>query len=129
MLRKTRQRSAIREAFETCDRPISPEEVLTEAQRHVDGLGIATVYRNIKTLVEEGWLTAVELPGQSPRYELAGKGHHHHFHCNDCGHVYELQGCVGSFRSMIPRGFLVTGHEVLLYGRCQACRTRDLPAR
>ena len=27
----------------------------------MEGLGIATVYRNIKSLVDEGWLVAVEL--------------------------------------------------------------------
>jgi Fur family ferric uptake transcriptional regulator len=122
MIRKTRQRAAIREAFESSGRPLSPEEVLAEAQRNVDGLGIATVYRNIRSLVEEGWLDVVELPGETPRYELAGKGHHHHFHCKQCGRVYELQGCEASFRHMIPRGFHVTGHEVVLYGTCNDCR-------
>lgn len=121
--RNTRQRDAIRSAFEAADRPLSPEEVLAASQLQVDGLGIATVYRNIKTLLEDGWLVTVELPGQPARYELAGKGHHHHFQCNGCGQVYELHGCVGSFRNMIPKGFQVTSHEVLLFGICQNCRT------
>lgn len=114
----------------TCE-PRAPKAIPTDAepiargaaQRLADGLGIATVYRNIKALVEEGWLVVVELPGQPPRYELAGKGHHHHFHCNSCGQVFELHGCVESFRSMIPHGFQITGHDVLLYGVCQSCRT------
>jgi len=121
--KKTRQRDAIRAAFEAAGRPLSTEEVLDSAQQQVEGLGIATVYRNIRSLVDEGWLVTVELPGQSPRYELSGKGHHHHFQCKGCGLVYELHGCVGSFRNMIPRGFLVTEHEVLLYGMCDDCRS------
>ena len=80
MIRETRQRIAIRRVFESADGPISPEDVLALAQESVSGLGIATVYRSIKNLVEEGWLVAVELPGQASRYEVAGKGHHHHFH-------------------------------------------------
>ncbi len=129
IVRKTRQRAAIREAFEACDRPLSPQEVLTAAQRLTDALGIATVYRNIKALVEEGWLVVVELPGQPPRYELSGKGHHHHFHCRTCGQLFELHGCVESFRSMIPSGFQITGHDVLLYGVCQLCRAAGQAAR
>lgn len=121
MIRKTRQRAAIREAFESSGRPLSPEEVLAHAQRTVDGLGIATVYRNIRALVEEGWLTAVDLPGESSRYELGGKGHHHHFHCRACGRVFELQGCGATFRGMVPPGFQVTGHEIVLYGYCESC--------
>jgi Fur family transcriptional regulator, ferric uptake regulator len=122
VIRNTRQRAAIREVFETHDWPLSPEDVLKLAQSLSKGVGIATVYRNIKVLVEEGWLVSVELPGQPPRYELAGKGHHHHFHCNGCGRLFELQGCVESFRNMIPKGFQVTDHDVLLSGLCSGCR-------
>jgi Fur family ferric uptake transcriptional regulator len=121
MLRNTRQRAAIRAAFESAGRPLSPEEVLSGAQHAVRGLGIATVYRNIKALVEEGWLVSVALPGQSARYELSGKDHHHHFHCRDCGQVFELEGCVEGLRQMVPKGFQIAGHEVLLYGRCEPC--------
>jgi Fur family ferric uptake transcriptional regulator len=119
--RNTRQRRAIRDAFVTADRPLNPNEVLELAAAGHEGIGIATVYRNIKNLVEEGWLTTVELPGESARYELAGKAHHHHFHCRQCGKVYELSGCLSGFKAMAPEGFAVTGHEVLLYGVCRSC--------
>src|SRR5579875_1103023 len=89
-IRNTRQKTAIREAFAEADRPLSPEEVLRSAQQHHPGVGIATVYRNIRTLVEEGWLQPVEVPGDAARYELAGKKHHHHFQCNECGKLYDL---------------------------------------
>jgi Fur family ferric uptake transcriptional regulator len=120
--RETRQRQAIRQALQSADRPMSPEDVLASAQGTVPGLGIATVYRSIKTLSEEGWLVAVELPGQTPRYEVAGKDHHHHFHCRGCDQIFELSGCVQGLRALIPRGFRMTGHEVVLYGYCQPCR-------
>jgi Fur family transcriptional regulator, ferric uptake regulator len=122
MIRKTRQRSAIREALEASGRPMSPEEVLSAAQTHVRGLGIATVYRNLKALVEEGWLVPVELPGEPARYELAGKDHHHHFHCRACGRVFELNGCVEKLAELVPAGFAMTGHEVVLYGLCRGCQ-------
>ncbi|MCL4793335.1 MAG: transcriptional repressor [Bryobacteraceae bacterium] len=122
MIRKTRQRSAIREALETCGRPMSPDEVLALAQKKVSGLGIATVYRNLKALVEEGWLVPVELPGEPARYELAGKDHHHHFHCRACGRVFELHGCVDKLVEMVPAGFAMTGHELVLYGLCGSCQ-------
>ena len=129
MIRATRQRIAIRRVFESADGPIAPEDVLALAQETVSGLGIATVYRSIKNLVEEGWLVAVELPGQASRYEVAGKGHHHHFHCRSCGQVFELLGCVEGFRNLIPKGFRVTGHEFVLYGYCQPCgRQRHVTA-
>ena len=70
--RSTRQRAAIREAIEQAGRPLLAQEVLELACLHVPRLGIATVYRNIKAMVEEGAIKQVLLPGENPRFELAG---------------------------------------------------------
>lgn len=119
--RETQQRRAIREAFTRTRRPLAPQEVLEAAHEDAPTLGIATVYRNVKALVEEGWLKAVELPGDAPRYELADMGHHHHFHCNVCGKVFDIEGCVGHLSSIVPKGFKLERHDITLYGRCPAC--------
>lgn len=121
MERKTTQRSAIRESFSAAARPLSPQEVLDAAQAEVPSLGIATVYRNIKALIEEGWLQTVDLPGEAARYELADIGHHHHFHCRDCGKVFDIEGCPGKLQAMLPKGFQLDDHEIVLYGRCAEC--------
>jgi Fur family ferric uptake transcriptional regulator len=122
MERNTRQRGAIRRAFQRAGRPLNTDEVLAQARTEVGGLGIATVYRNIRTLVDEGWLTPVELPGEVPRYELQGKGHHHHFHCRQCDKVYDVAGCAAAaVGEMIPPGFVGEDHEIVLYGLCPDC--------
>ena len=121
MDRNTRQRQAIRRIFEEADRPLRPQEVLPAAQSYVPGLGIATVYRNLKVLVADGWLESVALPGESPRYEVAGKRHHHHFRCRTCDRVFEIDGCFTNLVHLTPRGFRLEGHDVVLYGLCMAC--------
>jgi Fur family transcriptional regulator, ferric uptake regulator len=120
--RNTRQRTAIRDAFERANRPLSPQQVLDAAQATVRGLGIATVYRNIKALLEEGWLLAVDLPGAATVYERSGKAHHHHFHCDRCSRVFELAGCVPSINRLAGRKFSVSRHELVLYGTCAECK-------
>lgn len=119
--RNTRQKDAIRDAFRTADRPLSHEEVLDLAQQQVEGLSIATIYRNVNALVSENWLAPVEIPGSATRYEVAGKEHHHHFKCNACGKLFELEGCNVQIRPKLPRGFCSTGHEFFLYGLCATC--------
>jgi Fur family ferric uptake transcriptional regulator len=119
--RNTRQKSAIREVFLAAGRPLGPQEVLDEAAKGIAGLGIATVYRNIRALVDEGWLTPVDLPGEASRYEVAGKEHHHHFHCRTCDKVFELPGCSLSVKPNLPKGFVATSHELVLYGTCALC--------
>jgi Fur family ferric uptake transcriptional regulator len=121
MERNTRQRGAIRRAFQRSNRPLGTDEVLDLARSEVGGLGIATVYRNIRTLVDEGWLAPVELPGEVPRYEVNGKGAHYHFRCINCGRVYEVPGCLNSIAEIVPEGFTLDRHTVVLYGRCPDC--------
>lgn len=121
MQRETKQRKAIRDALEDAGHPLSPKELLSLARDQVSGLGIATVYRNISALQEEGWIVPVELPGEPPRYEVAGKAHHHHFHCRECDKVYEIEGCPGNLQSVTPVGFQLETHEVVLYGLCEIC--------
>ena len=121
MERDTAQRRAIRDVFEGSKRPLSPREILEAAQATVPTLSIATVYRTVKGLVEEGWLVPVDLPGEPPRYELSGKKHHHHFVCDACDRVFEVEGCPGNLRAVVPSGFQLDRHEVVLYGVCATC--------
>ena len=123
MERRTKQRDAIQLVFEEADRPLSPEEVFCAAQRLSHGVGVATIYRAIKSMIREKVLHVVKLPGEPARYELAGKVHHHHFRCHACGKVYEANGCPGSFERFVPKGFRLDGHELVLYGRCASCLT------
>jgi Fur family transcriptional regulator, ferric uptake regulator len=124
--RNTQQRREIREVFERNDRPLAADEVLDLTQQKVTGLGMATVYRTIKALTDEGWLVPVEVPGAPPRYEVRGKAHHHHFHCLKCGKLFELEGCLERLGKLIPPSFRVVDHVVLLYGYCATCaRTRN----
>ncbi len=121
MERNTRQRSAIRDAIAQADRPLLPQEVLDAAQQQVPGLGIATVYRNLKALVDEGELQPVNLPGENPRFELAGRHHHHHFQCRQCDRVFDVHACPGDLSALAPQGFTVEDHDLTLYGRCKDC--------
>ena len=122
MERSTRQRSAIRQVIDEARRPLSPPEVLELAQQQVAAMGMATVYRNLKLLVDEGAVQVVTLPGDSPRYESAGHAHHHHFQCEACGRVFDVHACPGDLSSMAPAGFKVHHHELTLYGLCADCR-------
>jgi len=125
MPRNTRQRAAISRVFSKSRAPLTPPEIMAIARQEVPQLGIATVYRTIKSLVEAGVLAAVALPGESPRYELANKEHHHHFHCRACERIFDINKCVTDFNDMRPPGFLLERHEVVLYGLCKTCASAE----
>lgn len=124
-MRQTVQRRAILRALDDATGPLTPQEVLERAGHHHDKLGLATVYRNLNALESHGEVVAVHLPNESTRFELAGRGHHHHFRCEACGKVFELHTTcpVAVLQGVtLPGGFLVRDHALTLYGVCPDCR-------
>jgi len=121
MERQTRQRDALLEAFTLAGRPLTAQEAHQLASKTVRRIGIGTVYRNLRTFVDEALLTPVDLPGEALRYELAGKDHHHHFQCRECDRVFDVAGCSSALHKGVPKGFRVDAHEVVLYGACARC--------
>ncbi len=101
---------------------MSADEVREQiGRRHI---GQATVYRVLKAATEAGAILAVELPHGPTRYEPADRPHHHHFACDDCGSVFDVPGCPGGMDRLVPAGFEMDRHEVLLFGRCADCAER-----
>ena len=121
MQRNTRQRRAILDALVVADHPLSPQEILSRANRYNKPVNIATVYRTLSALVELGTLEEVELPGDVTRYEFSGKGHHHHFRCRKCDRVLIIEKCAADVASMVPPGYIVEEHALFIYGLCADC--------
>ena len=119
--RNTPQRKAIEQVFKQHERPLSVDEVLTYGQKFVESLNQATVYRNLKILIDAGWLKRIFHPSLGSLYERTGKGHHHHFHCRRCNRAFELPGCALKEDEAAPNGFIVEDHEIFLFGVCPSC--------
>ncbi len=119
MVRTSGHRAGVERVLGDAAGPLCADEVC-EALRET-GIGIATVYRLLKAGVADGSLVAVPMPSGPVRYEPAGRPHHHHFECLRCRRVYDVGGCPGHLEGMLPAGFALEAHEVLLQGRCAAC--------
>lgn len=120
----TRQREVILNILRQSGRPLTPAEIREQASQDSAGIGLATVYRALKAFMAQGEVVQVEIPGASPSYEPADRGHHHHFICQHCRQVFDLQGCVHDLESLAPVNFQVQRHDIILYGVCAGCATR-----
>jgi Fur family ferric uptake transcriptional regulator len=120
--RSTAQRAAILNVLTEAEAPLGIVQILSRGQQAVPSLSQATVYRTLKQLMEGGEVATVQLPGQTPLYELSGKGHHHFFRCRRCEQMYQVTGCEGLVDQLVPRGFTLEDHDLFLYGLCAACR-------
>ncbi len=120
MRRKTTQRIAIEQVFKQHERPMGVDEVLEYGRDFVESLNQATVYRNLKLLVEDGWLKRLSHPSLGTLYERTGRPHHHHFHCRVCNRAFELPGCPLN-ENAVPEEYIVEDHEIFLFGVCPSC--------
>lgn len=117
----TRQREAILNTLRRADRPLTPQEIREGANQDSAGIGLATVYRALKSFMARDDVLQVDIPGNPPCYEPADRGHHHHFVCENCRHVFDLHGCVQGLEALAPHDFRVLRHDITLYGVCAEC--------
>lgn len=82
-----------------------------------------TVYRVVSRLLHDGTVAPVIVPGKPDRYEPAvvAAKHHHHFRCETCDRVFDVNACPGGLSRMLPAGFKLAGHEVSMWGQCDEC--------
>jgi Fur family ferric uptake transcriptional regulator len=89
-------------------------------------LGLATVYRTLRLLADEGVVdTLSHRPGELC-YRWCGEGHHHHhLVCSSCHRVVELGDCELDpwlERISARHGFVATEHHLEVSGLCGDCR-------
>ena len=117
--RMTRQKRAIVEnVLNRCDHPTAQE-----IHRDLDdqGIGLATVYRNLALLAEEGIITTVKHEGEV-RYDCNNEPHGH-ASCTVCGALWDipLPPSKGVGHVSGPLATIV-GVEFSLRGTCHDCQ-------
>jgi Fur family ferric uptake transcriptional regulator len=124
MKRQTKQKGVVQRVFINSTRPLSPQEVFEAARTELKSISLATVYRSLRSLHQDGEIVPVSLPGAADRYESrsCAESHHHHFLCDGCGRLFDIPGCgLRASTHALPPGFLVARHEVTLFGSCNQC--------
>ena len=81
----------------------------------------ATVYRNLRDLVDAGLVREVAVEGRSARFDLKGV-QHHHFICDRCGTVENMDWFdVPMPLSQLAGKRVVREYELILRGLCDGC--------
>ena len=120
----TRQREVILTVLQEAGRPLTREEILRLGREKIERLGSATVDRAIREMTSEFNIIGVEFPGQPRRYELPADAEHPHFICRSCERVYDLPVVMRLPEIKAPKGFDVTGGEVIYSGKCPECNQK-----
>lgn len=119
--RQTRQRAAIRETLLQHANPLNPKQIHNLASKSYPNLGIATVYRNLSKMLEDGEIEPVHLPGQMPHYSSPRQKKHALLFCKESKQVQVLDSEEINIKLPdIPDHFELEGYEVVLHGRMKS---------
>jgi Fur family transcriptional regulator, ferric uptake regulator len=111
---------------------LSAQEIAHEMRAEGRAVGVASVYRVLDLLAENGFAQRLMIGGTA-RYEPFEHGgdHHHHLVCDDCGRVeaFADEGLESALEQVeTSSGYAVAGHEVVVRGACGECRAEPAAA-
>ena len=104
-------------------------EILQIASKEVSQMGIATVYRNVKMMLEAGELEAVDIPGQPPRYQYPREGEGHLFIDEERDQVHWIEPKLSSKELKLPRRYRTKRVQVICYGEVRGEEKSKTAAR
>ncbi len=123
---RTRQRAAVQEALEQTEDFCSAQELHARLRSNGAGVGLATVYRALQTLAEDGEVDIVRSADGEALYRRCSTGHHHHLTCRSCRRTVELDSAsVERWTRRIGAefGFTDLEHVIEVFGTCRDCAT------
>ena len=126
--RNTKQKKLITECLIGCGGAHLTVEEIYDLIRHNDQqISIATVYRNLRLLEDQGTVKKVYVADDAlAYYELSENNlphSHHHLICKHCGAIIDFEeDLLDSLEKMIEetKDFSIEDHRVVFYGICSA---------
>ena len=124
MKRQTWQREAVRDALSTSEGFVSAQSLHSALRETGSSIGLATVYRALADLAEEGEADSLQQEGESLYRACTPGSHHHHLICRNCGLTVEIEAdAVEEWAKSVAaeHGFTQPNHVVDVFGLCSAC--------
>jgi len=122
--RPTRQQAAVAELLEHTDDFTSAQTVHARLREAGEGVGLATVYRALQSMVEAGTVDVLRTDDGEAVYRSCSTHHHHHLVCRQCGKTVEVEGpTVEKWADQVAteHGFSAVTHTLEIFGTCADC--------
>ncbi len=121
-LKVTPQRLKIVESLNTFGH-LNIDMLYEEVKSAYPNVSLATVYKNIAIMTENGMLNEVKIPDIKTVFEVS-KQPHHHLYCRRCGKVEDIEiDCGGiHLEAETKSGYRIEATETVFIGICGDCR-------
>ena len=122
-LKYSKQREALLRILRGVTTHPTADRLYEEIRKEFPKISLATVYRNLNQLVENGEIIRLECNGEAEHYDGNPKKHYH-FICRKCSAIIDVSISDASKINnlVIEKDMLkVEDHELFFYGLCQNC--------
>lgn len=122
--RMTKQRKVILQELRKVTSHPTAEQLHQMVREKIPGTSIATVYRNLEILADEGKIMKLEVAGTQQRRFDGTPENHYHIRCTECGRVDDVHmELVASIEDAAAQscGYRVLSHTVEFTGICPEC--------
>ena len=123
--RITPQREMIIQTIAHTSSHMTAEEIFAEVQTRTQALNLATVYRTLDMLVDEGLATHVDLGEGQIVYASVRHGPHIHLVCRACGHITDADPqLLAPVEEQLQNkhNFKPDLNHISIFGLCSQCR-------
>ena len=123
MNRKSKQKGVILAVVKSTHSHPTANWVYEQVKQEIPNISLGTVYRNLKSLKQEGEIQELNFDGTMSRFDGITQNHYH-FRCERCGRIFDLDEPVDETlndRIEQTTDFEVIDHHLDFYGRCQDC--------
>jgi Fur family ferric uptake transcriptional regulator len=124
--RQTRQRTALTSLLGELDGFRTAQELHALLRQRGDAVGLATVYRALQALVDDGLVDLLRNEDGEAAYRRCSPVHHHHLVCRSCGTTVEVADPPverWATRVAAQHGVADVSHQVEVFGTCGSCAT------
>lgn len=123
--KRTQQRAAVVQALERTEGFRTAQQLHEEVRATGGSVGLATVYRNLRSMAAAGELDILHPPGGEAIYRLCERReHHHHLVCRSCGAAVEIDSPdleKWATKTATRHRYRSVVHTAELYGVCSRC--------
>lgn len=119
-MKKTLQKTIILDTILSMQNHPTAEEVYHIVKEKNDGIGIATVYRNLNSFASKGLIRKVSVVNAPDRFDYR-TDEHEHLLCDTCGRVFDAE--VDVMINPKSESIKIDGYTLTLHGVCENCYT------
>jgi len=120
-LKATPQRLVIIESIDKRGH-INIDTLYAEVKSKFSSISLATIYKNINSMIQNMLLLEVKIPNQKSVYEIV-KEQHSHLVCNYCSEVIDIKVDTKRIVESVSTDyhFSIEQSDLVFSGRCQNC--------